>query len=382
MALQFHAYPRHDGGAELANTINQGVQNLGNTFLEGAKTRTQLQRQAMMDRYLQQEQAMKQREFAHNYQDPLIAPNPVGAGPRMEPQPMLGQPRGSSLIEQWNQRMGGGAPQTPRFAGVEENTDPYAGLSPEMARYVAIPGAKNREAFAGAYGKFGDTELRQADIRLKNNQADFYGRRPGSTGSGRGSYFVDPATREMFDANMNPISEAPAGATPRMISNPANGSEQSKRSALAKGARNSISTIKSILNPNVVNELKGIQMTPGKMYSQLASSEAKKVFRHLQNAIANELYLKSGASMSETEAEKKAIMYMPAANDGLEDVLDRVSMLDGEVSLFESGGVQPGSMAGPGFGGGKIRVSNGRETLEIDPSDEAEAGAEGFRRIP
>jgi|LakMenE01Jun11ns_1017448.scaffolds.fasta_scaffold9953494_2 hypothetical protein len=37
-----------------------------------------------------------------------------------------------------------------------------------------------------------------------------------------------------------------------------------------------------------------------------------------------------------------------------------------------SGGNQPS----------KIRVSNGTETLEIDPADEAEAAAEGFRRLP
>jgi hypothetical protein len=32
--------------------------------------------------------------------------------------------------------------------------------------------------------------------------------------------------------------------------------------------------------------------------------------------------------------------------------------------------------------GGKIRVSNGKETLEIDAADEKEAAAEGFRRLP
>jgi hypothetical protein len=169
MPLNFTPYPREDRGGELARIISEGVQNLGNTFLEGAKTRAQLQRQAMMDRYLQQEQAMKQREFAHNYQDPLIAPNPAGMGPRMEAQPMLGQPRGSSLIEQWKQRMGGGAPQTPRFAGVEENTDPYQGLSTEMARYASIPGAKGRADYIAGYkgieGQALDRDLKERALQ-------------------------------------------------------------------------------------------------------------------------------------------------------------------------------------------------------------------------
>jgi hypothetical protein len=38
--------------------------------------------------------------------------------------------------------------------------------------------------------------------------------------------------------------------------------------------------------------------------------------------------------------------------------------------------------ASPSEGSSKIRVSNGKETLEIDPADEKEAAAEGFRRVP
>lgn len=181
--------------------------------------------------------------------------------------------------------------------------------------------------------KRGATKDQLADLR-STVQMGLGGGKYGS----EGFYFVDPGTKQMFDPNLNPISQAPVGATPKMLSNPNTGSEMQKRGGLVTGATRSVATAKGLLTPSVLSEIKSIKYTPGKIYSQLASPEAKKFYRHLSNAIANELYIKSGATATPDEIEKKMVMYMPAANDDINDMSDRLDMLGGEVSLFNPGG--------------------------------------------
>lgn len=155
--------------------------------------------------------------------------------------------------------------------------------------------------------------------------------------AGKSFYFVDPSTKSMFDQNLQPISEAPAGASPRMLSNPAQSNEGIKRTSLVSGALRSVNTAKSLLTPSVLNELKGIKFTPGKIYQQLASSEGKKFYRNLSNAIGNLLYIKTGAAATPGEIDAQMSMYMVAANDDLSDAKDRLDMLSEEASLFKGG---------------------------------------------
>jgi len=72
------------------------------------------------------------------------------------------------------------------------------------------------------------------------------------------------------------------------------GTEEQRRQALVQGAKTSINEIRNSLTPQVLSELKAIRFSPGKVYGQLASREAKMLYINLSEAIANELYLKTG----------------------------------------------------------------------------------------
>ena len=153
---------------------------------------------------------------------------------------------------------------------------------------------------------------------------------------GKSFYFVDPSTKEMFDPNLQPISQAPENATPRMLSNPNQSNEGVKRNALVKSAINSVNIAKNNLTPKVLDEIKGIKFTPGKVYQQLASPEAKRFYRNISNAISSELYLKTGAAATQGEVDQRALIYMPAANDDVNDMRERLDMLHGEAANFGS----------------------------------------------
>lgn len=129
------------------------------------------------------------------------------------------------------------------------------------------------------------------------------------------------------------------------------GTEEQRRQALVDGAKQNINDIRTILStsPSVLNELKGIRLTPGKVYSQLASPEAKRLYANLRTAISNDLYLKTGATANETELENSAITYLASLNDSPQDFNMRMDLLDRSISPFD---VRAGSRGGNTQNGG------------------------------
>lgn len=112
------------------------------------------------------------------------------------------------------------------------------------------------------------------------------------------------------------------------------GTEESRRSSLVSGAVNSIGRVRELLTPAVLNELKAIRNSPGKSYAQIASAESRELYSNLQNALANELYLKTGATANPDELERTANMYMASLADNPSDFLVRMNMLEGNVLGF------------------------------------------------
>lgn len=138
------------------------------------------------------------------------------------------------------------------------------------------------------------------------------------------------------------------------------GTEEQRRQALVVGAQQSINDIKQGLTPGVLTELKAIRLTPGRAYSQLASPEAKRLYINLREAIANELYLKTGATMNEAELENQSISYLAALNDNPQDFLMRMDLLKRNIDPFSPRNplhpFPPSPTPAPG--GGRIRVKN------------------------
>jgi hypothetical protein len=326
MALNFQPYNIPDPDERRRNELQMLLQSLGSlgsglgAYKQGQAAQS---RQSMLDEFMRKEDARKQVQFDQEYGKEVEVPVPGQQTPIFRPMtaqnPLSVQ--GMPLVQQFQK--------------------------------MRIGGAKKQEQ---------DMKFKEAESqnRLREAQSAWYERRPES-GAAKDFYFVEPGTRKMYDANMQPIDMAPPGATPRMMTNPAASTEQTKRSALVRGARGSLEKARALMTPQVVAEMKGIRFTPGKVYSQLASSEAKRAFSHLKNAIANELYIKSGATANPGELEEKALMYLPAGNDSVEDVLYRFDMLGNEVSLFDSdGSADPvGGGGGPGFPGIGTPVGGG-----------------------
>lgn len=363
MTLQFHAYPIEDGGAQIADTIGKGLQNLGNTYVDYQKAKSNAARQAMLDKFMREEQMRKMKEYAYDYETPLVSPNPTNAGPRIEPQPMLRQPGGSSLVDEWNRKMGGGSPRVPSFGGVQSNTDPYAGMSPEMARYAAIPGAKNRAEFSGAYKAFGDPMERQADIRLKNAQADYYERRPVNTPGDKRMFTEENQLRSQYFSQSKDFSDT-ASAYQRII--------DSSREPSAAGDLALIFNYMKMLDP-------GSTVREGEFANAAASGSYGARFQAAAQKIA------TGQRLDDSMRAD----FMDRATELYRGQLSRHKQRQEQFrGIAESYGRDPSRVAVDiatpigGYGGGRIKVSNGRETLEIDASDEAEAASEGFRRIP
>lgn len=116
------------------------------------------------------------------------------------------------------------------------------------------------------------------------------------------------------------------------------GTEEQRRQALVGGAKASIEDIKDIVtkNPQTLTELKAIRLTPGRVYSQLASPEAKRLYINLREAISNEIYLKTGATANEQELENATVSYLAALNDSPNDFLGRMELLDRNISPFNA----------------------------------------------
>lgn len=114
------------------------------------------------------------------------------------------------------------------------------------------------------------------------------------------------------------------------------GTEEQRRQALVGGAKTSIDDVRNIItsDPSTLNELKAIKMTPGRVYSQLASPNAKRLYINLREAIANEIYLKTGATANEQELENATVSYMAALNDSPADFIGRMDLLERNITPF------------------------------------------------
>lgn len=318
MALNFNPYqvldpeqyrekqPSFQGS--VFDPINQGF----NTLVQAKQLEAQQKRQSVMDQYLATEELRKQQEHENKY-GRSIDPNAMVA----EASPIVGQTRSFGQVP------------TGQGRNLKEMFDQFrsGGMRPEQARpeFMAAMGQEERKGYQEQFDP------------LRKAQADYYTRRP-SGSEPKKYHFVDSSSKQMYDENMNPIFISPEGSTPKIIGNPYAGSEFARRDALSAGAVNSVNKSKELLNDATLDELKGIRFTPGKMYSQIASPEGKELYRNLYNAIANQLYLKTGATANPSEIENNMIMYMPAANDSVLDMGSRLDMLSGEASLFTTPG--------------------------------------------
>ena len=334
--MEFRPYQRSErpSASEYAQQWGQGLNNIGQTFMQAAKTRQEMERQAMLDEYIKTKELREQRQFDSTNGTP-IDPNTFNVSPFAQSQSIR-----SSMVPGGQAQAATASPLIGRL-----NEWIAGGMKANRAEPDFMP-ALNQDQRKLFQDQNSPKYLAEVDkIQAEADKA----RRGG--GEDKDFYFVETGSGKLFDRNMQPIDMAPVGAVPRILGNPNNSSELTKRSGLVRGGRNSISKVKEFMTPSVVNEMKGIRFTPGKVYSQLGTSEAKRAFSHLKNAISNELYVKSGATANPGELEEKALMYLPAANDSVDDILYRLDMLDGELSLFDSGGGMPTPMPGGGGGG-------------------------------
>lgn len=114
------------------------------------------------------------------------------------------------------------------------------------------------------------------------------------------------------------------------------GTEEQRRQALVGGAKSSIDDVRNIItsDPSTLSELKAIRLTPGRVYSQLASPNAKRLYINLREAISNEIYLKTGATANEQELENATISYLAALNDSPADFIGRMDLLERNITPF------------------------------------------------
>lgn len=218
----------------------------------------------------------------------------------------------------------------------------YTGLDPATARNLAelkikLSGEEKPKPLQGTITKEGKTY--QPFYSDKTGQVSYQELLGPKNAPPKGLQFAG------MDQNGNPISYDPnTGLTSTadrkpFVGNilPKNvGTEEQRRQALVSGAKTSIDDIRSIVsaNPSVLSELKAIQLTPGRVYSQLASPDAKRLYINVREAIANEIYLKTGATANEQELENAAVSYLAALNDNPQDFLGRMDLLERNVSPF------------------------------------------------
>ena len=196
MALQFNPYPigpweerqRREQGPSFQDSVMDPInQGLG-TLVDNQRIQLAQKRQAMMDEYLQQEQARKQQE--HNYQfgipiDPNVSVGvPTGTGqssfmpgnvPRGSMGPNRPQPvgQGSSLIEQFNQYRASNYPKDqarPEFMqamGAKEREMVFERDNPKPASIFMSP-----YQTASIDLKTQEVEMKRREAEAKRREAD------------------------------------------------------------------------------------------------------------------------------------------------------------------------------------------------------------------
>jgi hypothetical protein len=142
----------------------------------------------------------------------------------------------------------------------------------------------------------------------------------------------------------------------------------------------------------------------------LTSQHAAKTDRALRDLTAQLLYVRTGKTANEQEIENNRRSLGLALGQDPKLMSDSVRRAVAEIQQRQAniqspyaspvwkqvtGGVTPhqiftgqggtsalpGPGRPPGGGGGKIKVSNGKEAMMIDPADEADAATDGFHRV-
>lgn len=164
----------------------------------------------------------------------------------------------------------------------------------------------------------------------------------------------------------------------------------------AKTARNEIDKLQG-----VVNDMKAGKISTGRenrlIPDFLASNDRIKARHDVESSVMASLRATLGAQFTENEG-KRIIANTWDENDTEENNIARLERLvdnlkskaddnDKKAKFYES----KGSLAGYQTGsaptkeaapqGQKIKVSNGKETLMIDPADEADAAKDGYKRV-
>lgn len=151
---------------------------------------------------------------------------------------------------------------------------------------------------------------------------------------------------------------------------------------LAEGGYNRADTGQSLIE----------SLTPG----AALSSERRQQDQAERNFVNAVLRPESGAAISESEFENAKKQYFPRAGDS-QQVLDNKKQVREQVIATMKGAAGPralkkiplvqGSASGgsankkPAGSSGKIKVSNGKETLMIDPGDLKHATADGYKQV-
>lgn len=367
--MEFRPPPRREypSGSDYAQQWSQGLQQLGNTFAQTAQARQQQERQAMLDKYLAAKEGRETQQYNYEYRDPLISPNPVGAGPLMNnPQQMQESP----LVAAHKLHLQSAQPQASQpssmFQGVQDNRDPYMGMSPEMKTYSSLPGAKNRDAYATAYGKFA--------------QADWYANRPtGSTPTPES--FATPG----IDINGNIIQVGSKSGTVRTIPVPGGkiysttpSQDQGNAAIYGQRANDADTQLQQLIvggfDPtSAVSGMQGNKFNPNFLKSEnvQAYEQAK---RNFLNAT---LRRESGATISPAEREDGDRQYFPVFGDDPKVL---------EYKARNRAAVRQGleTIAGPmaqrgGQGGGLVNPLNGRP-LKDTPANRAWVQQQGGQR--
>lgn len=139
---------------------------------------------------------------------------------------------------------------------------------------------------------------------------------------------------------------------------------------LAQIGRDSFNDVKATLanNPSVLSEAKAIKYSPGKVYGQFASPEAKQLFTNIQNILQAETYATTGAAMSIPELEQKSLMFMIKLNDSPQDTINRLGITVRNLNSLaprQSPGENPGLQELPSPGGDEVErvTKDGRTAI-------------------
>lgn len=183
MALNFRPYPNERPSApEYVQQWNQGLNQLGDTFLQGAQLRQQRDRQELLDRILAAEEERKKQQSDYTFGQPInpdiSVARPAGIGMSQYMPGGQGQvATGSPLIEQFNQWRASNYPKEqtrPEYMpalGAEERRMLFKRDNPEPPTVLMSPYQQEsldlrRKEFAGKQEKM------DADLKASQDKRD------------------------------------------------------------------------------------------------------------------------------------------------------------------------------------------------------------------